>query len=210
MHVLHAFWAPGGLALWAEDAAATVTSASQAQRSARPHPFAAPAAELTDSFGGEAGHALLLLPSQRSAPLDSPDLVRARPRPTATRPGLAPWIVPVCHLDPAAALAFLDQPPEGVRLGASVRFLGEVAALARGLVERGRVVPSLVVDDGGCAARWRPAGQGPDVAGGVGAGCQGRAAAAGAGGAAGRRRPAGGPPAAGGRRTRRRRPPGWA
>ena len=164
MHVLHAFWAPGGLALWAEDAAATVTSASQAQRSARPHPFAAPAAELTDSFGGEAGHALLLLPSQRSAPLDSPDLVRARPRPTATRPGLAPWIVPVCHLDPAAALAFLDQPPEGVRLGAPVRFLGEVAALARGLVERWRVVPSLVVDDGGCAARWRPVVQGPDVA----------------------------------------------
>ena len=84
MLVLHGFWAAhDGLCLWAEDSALPVTSASQALRSARPHPFAAPASVLTTLHAGKPAEAELLLPSLRTAPLDSPELIRAAPRPTA-------------------------------------------------------------------------------------------------------------------------------
>lgn len=44
MLVLHGFWSnSGGMRLWAEDSDLLVKSPSQALRSARPHPFAAPA-----------------------------------------------------------------------------------------------------------------------------------------------------------------------
>lgn len=56
MLAVHAFWEPGrGLCLWAEDAERTVRSQSQALRTARPHPFAAPAARLVDLHAGKAG-----------------------------------------------------------------------------------------------------------------------------------------------------------
>src|SRR6266508_1977485 len=80
MLVLHGFWsAANGLCLWAEDSDRTVKSPSQALRSARPHPFAAPADVITGIHAGKPGTATLLLPSLRSAPLDSPELVRITP-----------------------------------------------------------------------------------------------------------------------------------
>lgn len=73
MLVLHGFWSnSGGMRLWAEDSDLLVKSPSQALRSARPHPFAAPADLIAGIHPGKPATAVLLLPSLRSAPLDSP------------------------------------------------------------------------------------------------------------------------------------------
>ncbi|PZS21250.1 MAG: ATP-dependent helicase [Pseudonocardiales bacterium] len=180
MLVLHGFWSTSnGLCLWAEDSDLTVKSPSQALRSARPHPFAAPADVTAGIHAGKSGAAILLLPSLRSAPLDSPELIRITPRPTPqTDPALLPWTVPAVFLDPASALTALDESVADVRCGASITYLAELAAFARELVERGRVLPALARDGHGvdrhggdghgvnrhrAAAFWRPVVQGPDV-----------------------------------------------
>src|SRR6516225_958132 len=166
MLVLHGFWAaPDGLCLWAEDSGLPVSSTSHALRSARPHPFAAPASVLTTLHAGKPAEAELLLPSLRTAPLDSPELIRAAPRPTArSAPALLPWTVPILMLDGAAALAALPERAPGVRYGASMDYLVGLAAFAGELVARGRVLPTLDHDGAGAVARWRPVIQGPDVA----------------------------------------------
>src|SRR5579863_10780728 len=122
MLVLHGFWAAhDGLCLWAEDSDLPVTSTSHALRSARPHPFAAPASVLTTLHAGKPGDAELLLPSLRTAPLDSPELIRATPRPAArSAPVLLPWTVPVVMLHEAPALAAIPERAAGVRYGASM------------------------------------------------------------------------------------------
>src|SRR5262250_2712899 len=97
MLVMHGFWSvSNGFTVWAEDSDRNVKSPSQALRSARPHPFAAPGEILAGICNGKPGTASLLLPSVRTAPLDSPELVRVMPRP-APRSGTAllPWTVPV-------------------------------------------------------------------------------------------------------------------
>src|SRR5690348_9987316 len=119
MLVLHGFWAPrDGLCLWAEDAGLAVTSDSQAARSARPHPFAAPASTLAEINAGKPAEAVLLLPSLRTAPLDSPELLRVTPRPPSrAKPALLPWTVPTVVLYGPSALATLPQRAPGVRYG---------------------------------------------------------------------------------------------
>jgi SNF2 family DNA or RNA helicase len=166
MLTVHAFWSHRrGLCLWAEDSERTVKSQSQALRTARPHPFVAEAGELVELHSGKPGTVTLLLPSLRTAPLDSPELVRVTPRPEPRkRPTLLPWLVPVVCFDPSATLVVLDERAEQVRYGASVRFLAELAAFARELTERGRVLPALDQGADGYSARWRPVVQGPDIA----------------------------------------------
>lgn len=116
-------------------------------------PFAAPADLIAGIHPGKPATAVLLLPSLRSAPLDSPELIRLAPRPAArTDPMLLAWTVPVVDLDPTAALAAFDQPAPDVRYGASVDYLAELAVFARELVERGRVLPQLRRDTHGAAA----------------------------------------------------------
>src|SRR5215469_11521551 len=165
MLVLHGFWAArDGLCLWAEDSGRPVGSGSQAVRSARPHPFAAPASTLAAIHAGKPGEAVLLLPSQRTAPLDSPELVRITPRPGPRgKPALLAWTVPVVVLDAASALATFARRAPDVRYGASMDFLAGVAAFAAELVGRGRVLPTLDHDGAGAVARWRPVVQGPDA-----------------------------------------------
>ena len=166
MLVLHGFWAArDGLCLWAEDSELPVTSTSHALRSARPHPFAAPASVLTTLHAGKPAEADLLLPSLRSAPLDSPELIRTTPRPAArSEPVLLPWTVPVVMLYAAPALAAIPERAPGVRYGASMDYLAGLAAFATELVARGRVLPTLDHDGAGAVARWRPVIRGPDVA----------------------------------------------
>ena len=169
MLAIHGFWARDRLCLWAEDSDRSVKSKSQALRSARPHPFAAAAGDLvsttapgvTFEASTEAGTATLLLPSVRTAPLDSPELVRLSPRPDPVKgPALLPWSVPFVTLEPTAALQ-MGSPRDGndaqqvrhdsvqdVRYGASVRFVAELVDFARDLVERGRVLPGVVEGDG--------------------------------------------------------------
>ena len=165
MLAVHGFWScERGMCLWAEDSERTVKSPSQALRAARPHPFAAPAEAVSQAHPGKPGTTTLLLPSLRSSPMDSPELVRITPRPAAhSVPTLLAWSVPVVRFDPASTLDMLDQPADEVRYGASVRFLAEVATFARELVSRGRVLPTLDRDPEGLSARWRPVLQGPDV-----------------------------------------------
>jgi hypothetical protein len=145
MLVLHGFWSmSGSLRLWAEDSDLLVKSPSQALRAARPHPFAAAADAVAGIHPGKPGTSVLLLPSLRSAPLDSPELIRVIPRPAArTDATLLAWTVPVVQLDAGAALAAIDEPVADIRYGASVGYLAELAAFARELVERGRVLPEL-------------------------------------------------------------------
>jgi hypothetical protein len=125
MLVLHGCWSiSGGLRLWAEDSDLPVKSPSQALRSARPHPFAAPADAIVGIHPGKPDTCALLLPSLRSAPLDSPELIRLAPRPAArTAPTLLAWTVPVVQLDAGAALAAFDEPAADIRYGASVGYL---------------------------------------------------------------------------------------
>jgi SNF2 family DNA or RNA helicase len=165
MLVLHGFWSPSnGLSVWAEDSDRAVKSPSQALQSARPHPFAVPADILAGICTGKPATATLLLPSLRMAPLDSPELLRITPRPVPRHgPVLLPWTVPVVLLDAAAAFAMFDEPVEGVRHGASIDYLAGLAAFARGLVERGRLLPALDRDGHGAVAYWRPVVAGPDV-----------------------------------------------
>jgi len=133
-------------------------------RTARPHPFAAPADELAELHPGKPATVMLLLPSLLTAPVDSPELVRIAPRPEPTKgPTLLSWSVPVVSVDPVTTLASVEEPAERVRYGASLRFLAELAAFARELAERGRLLPTLARDEDGCSARWRPVLQGPDV-----------------------------------------------
>jgi SNF2 family DNA or RNA helicase len=166
MLVMHGFWlADPGLCLWAEDSELLVKSRSQAYRSARPHPFAAQYAVLDGIHAGKPGEATLLLPSLRKAPLDSPELIRKTPRPAAqSAPALLPWTVPVVSLDTVTAIGALSERVAGIRYGASIDYLADLAAFAGELVSRGRVLPVLTRDDdGGGVARWRPVLQGPDV-----------------------------------------------
>ena len=166
MLVLHGFWAArDGLCLWAEDSELGITSASHAARSPRPHPFAAPAAVLATLHAGKPAEAVLLLPSRRSAPLDSPELLRTVPRPgSRSAPALLPWTVPVVMLYAAPALAAVRERAPGVRYGVSMDYLAGLAEFAAELVARGRVLPTLDHDGAAAVARWRPVVQGPDAA----------------------------------------------
>ena len=165
MLAVHGFWSRSrGLCLWAEDSERAVKSSSQALRTARPHPFAASSDALGEVHPGKHATATLLLPALRTAPLDSPELVRITPRPAPiTAPMLLPWSVPVVWFDPAATLAVLGDRADSVRYGASVDFLAEVATFARELAVRGRVLPALDRTPQGPVARWRAVLQGPDV-----------------------------------------------
>lgn len=148
MLVLHGFWSVDGLCLWAEDSTLSVKSSSQALRSARPHPFAASADVIATIHAGKPGSAVLHLPSLRSAPLDSPELLRLAPRPAPrSEPVLLPWSVPVVTLPAASALTVLDEPAPDVRYGESVTYLADVLSFAGDLVERGRVLPALGWDE---------------------------------------------------------------
>jgi superfamily II DNA or RNA helicase len=169
MLVLHGFWSPPrGLCLWAEDSEPAVKSRSQAFRTARLHPFAASPGAVAAVHAGKPDEVVLRLPSVRSAPIDSPELIRVTPRPPArSKSALLSWRVPVVVLEPASALAALATPAPDVRYGASFGYLAQVAAYARDLVSRGRVVPTLKRDQAGAGglatARWRPFLQGHDV-----------------------------------------------
>jgi len=182
--VIHGVWAYGALQVWAEDSvlpAHAPPRQGRPSRAPRPHPFAAAAGQLADALAGAGAGDLvrkavddeltLRLPSAADGPLASPELVRPSAEeppdgPPARRIALAPWRVPALVFDAAEALALLpalvdleraDLDPGDLAIGGSVGFLAAVARLADDLVARGRVLPALVTEDDGYAARWRPA-----------------------------------------------------
>jgi SNF2 family DNA or RNA helicase len=158
----------------------------------RPHPFACPPQQLREAIAlvtagvpgaglagkAEARELTLLLPSAASGPLASPELVRDPPRSergavagaTGRGTALAPWRVPALALGAGGALELLAHLAvseaaalAAVPVGASLRFLAELAWLALDLVGRGRVLPALVDERGGQAARWCPVVTGEDA-----------------------------------------------
>jgi SNF2 family DNA or RNA helicase len=165
MLALHGFWSgTDGLCLWAEDSTLLVKSGSQAMRAARPHPFAASADVLAAIHTGKPGYADVLLPSLRSAPLDSPELVRATPRPEPrTAAVLLPWTVPVVTMPAPSAVIVLDAPTADARYGDSLRYLADIVSFAKDLAQRGRILPAICWDEHGSVALWRPVVQGADV-----------------------------------------------
>lgn len=161
MLAIHGLWSPGrGVLLWAEDGERPATSTSRSLRTARPHPFAAPAAALYALHPGKPTTVTLLLPSRPHGPLPSPELVRTGPAGGAARtpPALRPWSVPALQVDASE----LTDPADEARYGASVAHLRALATLAEDLAERGRVLPTLDRVAGAALARWRPVLQGVD------------------------------------------------
>ncbi|MFI9438408.1 DEAD/DEAH box helicase, partial [Streptosporangium sp. NPDC052375] len=184
MPVIHGAWLGERLVLWAEDPTCPGSDVSRAK--IRSHPFAVPAAVLADglSLWGDIAttaaekavekELVLLLPSSARSPLPSPE---SGTEVTARRPKIGPWRVPALLVEPGEALNLLDHveeptcrpagsesPGEDPRApvpGASLRYLAVVAVYAGDLVRRGRVLPQLVTEDGGYAARWRPVLTGP-------------------------------------------------
>jgi superfamily II DNA or RNA helicase len=169
MRVLHGIWMDAALCVWAEDSGLPAHGSGV-------HPFACQAteiAELLEPFGDLVrkavdGELTLLLPTAAGAPVASPELIRDD-APASWRRKLDRWRVPVLRFDPAAArdlLAALDRgepsprsPAEdgtAISTGQSIPYLAAIARFAAGLAERGRVLPVLVAEDGGYAARWHP------------------------------------------------------
>ncbi|MEN3264149.1 SNF2 helicase-associated domain-containing protein, partial [Pseudonocardia sp.] len=162
MLAVHALWSPGrGVLLWGEDGSRPATSSGRSLRSARPHPFAAPATSLAALHPGKPAVVTLLLPSRPGGPVASPELVRSGERhgPGRAGPVLRPWSVPALAVD----VAELDDPAEEARYGSSVAHLRAVAGLAADLAARGRVLPTLEQHAGHLLARWRPVVQGLDA-----------------------------------------------
>jgi SNF2 family DNA or RNA helicase len=179
MLVIHAVWAYGALQVWGEDSvlpAQAPPRRGRPSRAPRQHPFASAPDQLADALA-EAGagdlarkavddELTLWLPSAPDGPLASPDLMRPlaageSPETPAPRPTLAAWRVPAVVFGPAAATALLAalaelEPGEVVASG-SIGYLVAVARFAGDLAARGRVLPVLAEEDGGYAARWRPA-----------------------------------------------------
>jgi superfamily II DNA or RNA helicase len=146
MRVVHGLWVRGALALWAED--------GDARQPAKPkpgtHPFAVRHAELARSYPGASVSVLTLqLPTSgtRPVPSDGSD--------TGARK-LVSWQVPALLFTSSRALELLEDP-------GAPRYLAAVARFAADLAERGKVLPVLVRERGGYAARWRPVLSGPDA-----------------------------------------------
>ncbi|MBW4720700.1 DEAD/DEAH box helicase [Saccharothrix sp. SC076] len=137
-------------------------------KAAVPHPFAADADTLAALVSGVPGTVAVRLPSYASGPVESPELVRdplAKPPSRRGAVRLRTWLVPVVWLDGA-----LPEAPADTRLGASAKYLAEVAAFAGDLVTRGRVLPAIApgtAPTGSAPTRTAPTGSGAGSAGGV-------------------------------------------
>ncbi len=165
MLVAHATWHGGALCLWAEDPALPPTSRLRVAQP-KPHPFAAADFEGTSYAAPTAGamrvSLTLLLPSTTAGPFPSPELAR---EPSSAPPDAIAWRVPALALDPFGAMALLGGSggSDDVVRGADLRYFALVADEALHLAGRGRVLPSLVREDGDLTARWRPVITGVDA-----------------------------------------------
>jgi len=175
MRVVHACWpdhvpaTPSGVVLWAENSTIGPGAGRRGRpTSTAPHPYAVDSAELATTLGVipaaiAPDRVDLTLPTRGGAPLPSPELVREGDSGSAgqVRPGR--WRVPVVMLDADQTYAWLSRLDRtAVAYGASVHHLVELVAFADDLVNRGRMLPTLLPD--GPAAAWRPLLSGPDAA----------------------------------------------
>ncbi|TDC03627.1 hypothetical protein E1267_25530, partial [Nonomuraea longispora] len=169
---VHGVWSGDGLAFWAETTDTfqrpdTGTRGGPPGRGGgggrgagvRPHPYAPAATVVAAALGldNQPSRTLeLLLPGSVKEPLSSPETGR----PTeVTRPRLRLWQVPAVVPPAATALRILDE-HAGT---ATLRHWAAVAAFARDLVRRGRVIPRLVAAHGTARAVWWPVVTGVDA-----------------------------------------------
>ncbi len=179
MLLLHAHWRPpawpadsGNMLLWAETSSAPAPVLRRGKPAARPkakpHPFAAAAAELqalpalTAVRAAPEGRCTLQLPSTRTGPLPAPGLWHEWELDTATPPFLAPWEITGLALPPPAAVELLARLPAaadlspGLRLGADVHFWHTASALVVEALAGQKLAPVLAQAGSGYHARWLP------------------------------------------------------
>ncbi|MEU8395549.1 DEAD/DEAH box helicase [Nonomuraea sp. NPDC048892] len=155
--LIHGVWTTDGLAFWAETTDPTTPErggsggardsggavSSRRTGAVRPHPFAASSADVAAALGLDdvpSRTLELLLPGSAKEPLPSPETGRLT---EVSRPRLRLWRVPAVL--PAVPDA-LDA-PAAHRGTATMRHWSAVAAFARDLVRRGRVLPRLIRPD---------------------------------------------------------------
>jgi len=174
MLVVHGIWAYGAVQLWAEDPSLPALAQrrpGRPSRAPRPHPFAASAASLADALAALPGPApdlaakavddelTLRLPTAEDGPHPSPELGR---EPPGGKAALGAWRVPALVFEPAAAAELLaavgdrPQPHPDLVTGPTLAYLATAARFGADLAARCRVLPALVAEDDGYAARWRP------------------------------------------------------
>ncbi len=161
MIVLHGLWDTANLYLWAESSALISENWGRNRRinKPQPHPFSLEykaLEEAIDTLGekpaaSEKRRALNVvhLPSTRTAPLPSPELI------LEDKPGdkediditLRQWVLPSLLAGPDSALDFLSClpaiPPRGITYGSSLRFWGEAAKFTLELLTRQCFLPAL-------------------------------------------------------------------
>ena len=182
--VAHGIWAYGAVQLWAEDPALSAHAPpriGRPSRAPRRHPFACGAAELADALvalGAPTAdlarkavddELTLRLPTTGDGPLASPELTRPHNplnfQVTAVCPAARGRQWPpggfrrsTFESDAAAGLLTALAGAQFAELtsGGSIGYLYAVALFAADLAARGRVLPMLVPEEDGYAARWRP------------------------------------------------------
>ena len=169
MLVIHSLWDTQRLCIWAESSSLPLTAAKTKRGRGRPrldpapqpHPFALSGPALSDqlpqSFAGagpEAASMALFLPSGKSGPLPSPQLLRDDSLP-ATATGLGKWTVEALAYPPSSAfdllLALPARPPPGIAYAGSLEFWSRLAFFTLELLAREKFVPDIKDD----AALWR-------------------------------------------------------
>lgn len=186
MIVVHAAWsADRGLCLWGEDSTLPARAPGRPGRPAktprpRPHPFASSTAALETALdhvgvrladSSEAASLTLRLPSRRTGPEASPQLLRAAAdeaeRERCDR--IDAWEVPVVALRAGlpvieVAMSLPTHPVAGVVVADSLAFAAEACKLALELAARGRLRPTLACRGDAWVARWRPVTDDPEDA----------------------------------------------
>jgi SNF2 family DNA or RNA helicase len=185
MYILHAHWQPpstpndaGALCLWAENALAAQPAKATKLPKGGPHPFSAEPTvihrlldELTRCGGkANAGQIALRLPTTRTGPQSSPQLLHTWELDSRTTPTLVPWTVGVDRLPPLTAYQLLTQLPApselppNIRLGDDLLFWQAALHLALEVLAQQKILPTLTpasADGKTYHARWVSVLDGP-------------------------------------------------
>lgn len=184
MYSLHAHWQPpttpndtGALGVWAENALAPQPPKTAKTAKDRPHPFCADAPtvhrllnELTGCGGTtNRGQLALRLPTTRTGPQPSPQLLHTWALDTRTTPTLATWYIATDRLPPLAAYAVLSKLPTGaelppnIQIGDDLYFWMTALHLVREVLAQQKLLPTLtpVANGKQYHARWLPILDGP-------------------------------------------------
>jgi len=186
MYMLHAHWQPpttpndaGFMVFWAENAlAAQPPTLGKRRPKGEAHPFCADATtvhrlvnELT-RCGGKANRSevQLRLPTTRSGPQPSPQLLHTWELDTRTKPTLTPWSIASDRFTPLAAYQILtalpasSALPPNVRLGDDLHFWTTALHLVLEALAQQKLLPTLTPADATGKvyhARWLPVLDGP-------------------------------------------------